>query len=656
MKISTQKAQPKQTQPSPYLTWAIPLALVAITAITYYPSLHYAFQFDDEPNIVKFYPIRYKTLSDLFFTSTRWIGHWINTIHFKLGQFEPFVYRRTNVAFHCLTGFFLFFILLFLLRRRPKTSWAHQYATVLASITSALFLLHPVQTQTVSYVVQGQLEGLSAFFCLLIIASFLLLTQCTKMWQKILACVLTFFICVLACGTKEVTIIVPALVFLIDWFFIAQGSWHEIKSRWWAHALIASTVFGCYVWLLGKNFILNILLLKIKHQNNIGNILTQSAAQKITPGAFFISQFKVVVHYLFMFLWPNTISVDYDWKLCSGFDCADCILPFLLLTGIFISVYLALKKNKTSLYAFGMLWFFICLSPRSTIMPSTELIADYKTYLASVGWLLVIASALVLFFEWAAKKWPALRHRVALVICALVGIITLSTLTYARNKVWQSGLSFWNDIVLKAPNKARGYNNYGGYLIKIKHDYEQAVWYFKRAIAIEPDTYPDPYNNISAAYALLHRIDDAILAVHKSLQINPAQPKAYNNLGIYLMQREEFDLAHKAFTQAINIYPPYGLAHFNLGRLAIKQGKKEIAWQHFKDACTKADYDTCPAGLHAYGQVSCELGKYEDAIHAYTMALKVDPNDEQARSQKEWCCERCKINRMCYDRINCLKR
>ncbi len=605
------------------LTYGTPVLLALVTFITYFPSLHYAFQFDDEPSILKFYNIRNKSLSDLFFTSTRWVSYWLNTIHYKLGIFAPYIYRRSNVIFHCLTGIILYIVLLLLLQLRPKNSFANKYAPIIAGITSGLFLLHPVQTQTVSYVIQGQLEGLSALFSFLIIFAFIILaTKTQKLMSKIVVTLIMLALCVISCGAKEITIVLPFLIPVIDWFFIAQGSWQSLKKRLWAHALIAITIWGCYLWLLGKNFFIYVFSLSIEHTNTIGNVLTESANQKITAGPFFISQFKVILHYLFMFIWPPAISVDYDWRLCNSLLAPDCFVPLLALITLFFVILWTLKKDKMNLFAFGMIWFFLCMAPRSTIMPSTELMADYKTYLASAGWLLVIAVAIVYGYQKLAKKNPLLKNKYIIASLFTAGMLSLSFMTYTRNKVWHSGLEFWADVVAKAPTKARGYNNYGVNLLE-KGNIQQAIWAFKRAIQIEPTTYPDPYNNISAAYALSNHLDLAVAALRTSLQINPYQPKSYNNIGIYLMQKGFNELAEKAFQQAIMINPHYGKAFYNLGRLHAKNNKHEQAWECFKNACTVGDYDTNPPAIITYAQSSMSLQKYEEAINAYGLLTKI---------------------------------
>lgn len=607
----------------------IPIALVIATVVAYLPSLWYAFQFDDEPSILRFYAIRFKGLGDLFFTTSRWVSFWLNTIHYKLGQFKPFVYRRTNLIFHCASGILVYALILSLLRLRPKDSRLHAYAHIIAGITSAFFLLHPIQTQTVSYVIQGQLEGLSALFCLAVLLCFVWCSQSANKRLQTLITFAIFCLCIIACGTKEITIVLPILALLIDWFFIAHGSWSALKSRWWLHAIIATTIIGCYVWLLGKKFFINVLSLNVECTSNVGNMLTETVGQKITPWPFFISQFKVILHYLLMFLWPLDMCVDYDWKLCTSLTDIDCVLPLIAIMVIFASIAYALRNNRTSLYAFGLLWFFVCIAPRSSIMPATELMCDYKTYLASVGWLLVLALLLLAIYQWAQKKIPFLQNTFITLFLALLAIVLLGLSIYERNKVWRSGRAFWCDITEKSPGKARGYNNYGVCLLD-QHNVKLAIWCFKKAIQLEPFTYPDPYNNLSAAYAIEGRLDLAILALKASLKINRYQPKSYNNLGIFFMQKKQLDWAEKAFQQAILIAPHYGKAHFNLGRVYLDQNEIRKAWQAFKNACTQADYDTEPQGVASYAQTSMHLHEYADAVRGYEMLLQIMPNNQQA--------------------------
>jgi len=94
-----QTENPKNLYSNLYLL--ITAALISIiTTLIYWPSLHYDFQFDDIANIQKYFNIRHASLTNLFFSVSRWISYWLNTLHYKIGKFDPFSYRVGNVIIH----------------------------------------------------------------------------------------------------------------------------------------------------------------------------------------------------------------------------------------------------------------------------------------------------------------------------------------------------------------------------------------------------------------------------------------------------------------------------------------------------------------------------------------------------------------------------
>ena len=214
--------------------YTVPLfsfSLILLTFIFYWPSLFYDFQFDDNLAILKQFAIRQSTFSSLFFSSTRWVGEWINTLNFGIKKFDPFVFRITNLSIHLLATLLVFLFIYLLLGRRNRESFLYQFHIQIAAFNATLFALHPLQTQTISYIIQGRLEGLSAFFVLATLLAFFFATKVKKQWKQILAIIVMFISAALAYGSKEISVVTPFLVLLTDWFFIANGKWQAIKKR-----------------------------------------------------------------------------------------------------------------------------------------------------------------------------------------------------------------------------------------------------------------------------------------------------------------------------------------------------------------------------------------------------------------------------------------
>lgn len=607
--------------------WLLPpWILAALTALSYYPSLNYRFQFDDIANIQKLFSIRHSNFNSLFFNGPRWIPFWLNSINYQLGGFAPFYYRLFNVSFHIVTGIFVFYLVSIALSGLKKNSFFKQYSYAIAYTTTALFLLHPVQTQTVSYVIQGRMEGLAGLFVIAMGISFLKFAQANSLFAKVFFGSLLIISGFLSCGTKEIAIVSPFLIMLLDWFFVAEGDWQSFKKRLFIHAGIFIMIYGIYLYFLKPTFFTKLFGLKMEARNNIGNLLTERAGEKILPGHFFISQFKVVLHYIVMFLWPFTISVEYDWKLVTHFFAVDCILPLMVLLMLAAIIAYLLKKNNTNVIGFCALWFVIAVAPRSSIIPSSELLTDYKTYLASFGILLLLASGIVKIFS---ELTPYLIARISIINHAraqylLVTLLALPTgfLTYNRNKVWRSSEEFWSNIIENAPGKARAYNNLGVALSE-QGRVQEAIPLYKKAIAMDQH-YPDPRNNLAVAYSMSNKINLAIETLKMAIKMHPYYPEAYNNLASFHITKKDFDTAEKLLNVAIKLRPHYGKAYFNMGKLQMEKQQYDKALQYFKTACTKADLDNEP-GYTVYANTALGLKKYDDAIHALTKLLTFKP-------------------------------
>ncbi len=604
------------------------LVLPALTFLFYYPSLNYSFQFDDLANITKFFDIRHYHFSRLFFSTTRWISYWLNSVHYSWGKFNPFTYRLGNVIIHSLTGVLIYYFLMLALPRIKNQKFVSTHAFFIAFTAAALFLLHPVQSQTVSYVIQGQLEGTATLFILAMSVCLMLSEYARTQGLKIFFMALVFALGILACGTKEIAIMSPFLMMVVDWFFIARGEWASFKKRIGIHALLAVTVIGIYIYFLKFSFFSKAITLKMEARNNIGNVLTEKVTDKILPVHFFISQFKVIVHYLFMFVWPFNICVEYDWKLVKSFFSYDCFIPFFFLCSLAGGIYYLLKNNATSIIAFGFLWFFVAIAPRSSFIPSSELLTDYKTYLSSMGPMLLLALALVKLLSLALETpyMPALVQRYNNHLKSTVLLSFLCCVGYAayvRNHVWRSGEEFWLNVIQNAPGKARAYNNYAVAMSE-KGLYKESLPYYIKAIDMD-NQYPDPLNNLAVAYSFLGDTDKAIECLQKSIKIQPHYPEAYNNLASFLINKQRYDEAEKALSLALHLRPHYGKAYFNWGKIWLSRNEQDKALECFRNACLKGDLDNAD-GFKIYAKVALSMKKGEEAIVACKKLLELERN------------------------------
>jgi len=604
------------------------VVLVLCVVFFYYPSLHYGFQFDDRANITNFFANRYNTLFGLAFSRTRWIVKWLHVLLYSNFKFNPFYYRLANLIIHSLNGLLIFLILLICLSTLKRENFFKRNSFLISFFTALFFLLHPVQTQTVSYVSQGQYEGLALFSMLLMGLCFLVAMKVSSKSLRYSLIVVLLLLGALSSGTKEITIACPFLIMLLDWFFVAHGDLNLFKRRWFLHCAIFSVVFFFFMYTYELLPFLKRISFAATEPNNSGNVVTADPHEVITKYQFFISQFKVFLHYVWIFVWPFNICFDYNSKLCSHIFDLDCIIPLIVLILLLFLCVRIYMHNKHNLIVFGAAWFFIAMLPRMSIIILPELICDYKTYPASLGIFFIIATVAAWMFLLIQRKVMhqlkpgAIYMSYSFIIFFLA--LGLGFSSYNRNKVWQSEVTFWQDILKNVP-KARSYSNYGAALALIEKKYDEALDYFKKAIELD-EKYARPYINMAFIYIQLGNIDEAIKAAQKGLEFSPHEHDGYNNLATALFLKRQYSQAEDAVQKALALQTWSGTSNMILGSIYKALGKYEEALESFRKACIYTDFED-ERFFYMYAETAMAVGYYDEAIDLYKRLKHLNPKE-----------------------------
>ena len=157
------------------LTLALP-AIAAITVLAYYPGMSAGFYFDDEPNLLEVPALHWTefswssvsgTVRDAHLTS-RPVANVSMAINHLASGLDPAPYHWTNLVIHLAVGLALFWVIT-LFQRRHGNAPANRTIALLAVL---LFLVHPLNIQATTYVVQ-RMTSLATLFALLAFASYL---------------------------------------------------------------------------------------------------------------------------------------------------------------------------------------------------------------------------------------------------------------------------------------------------------------------------------------------------------------------------------------------------------------------------------------------------------------------------------------------------
>ncbi len=594
-----------------------PLSLLAVTFLIYYPTLVYGFVFDDLPTIINYIHARTLDIKGMFFANSRWISRILNQYTYVNWKQNPFAYRIFDVCLHLVIAWMIFSLLFLLLSKFKKNEFVQKNAYIISLLTTALFLLHPVQTQTVTYITQMRLEGLVAFFVFATILAFACAVYSTNQIVKYCLFVVSFIFAAFGTGSKEIIVGLPFALVAIDWFFIAQGDWNEFKQRILIHLGYFSVVFG-FLFLYGNMAPSNVISIATNPVlNNRGNLLTPSAEQPITTYYYFISQFKVILHYLLIYFFPVGLSFDYGYVLSSGFFKSDVLLPLLILFGICFAVGRRWVSNFSDIVTFSFIWFFIFVLPRASIFPSTELVCDYKTYTASFGMMLLLAYFFACAVQWIFDKISifssVLIQRRAIMSGFTFLVFALCFATHSRNLVWSSELLFWQDAMNKS-GKARCYHNYATVLYEMG-DEKNAIYYFNKAIA-KDDFYAEPHINLALIYQNKGDNETAMAHYRRALEIGEGHPQLFNNLGLLHLSTGDYNRAEWCFKQALTLCPYDSRAFHNLGNAYRLQNRLQDAKQCYLKALN-GDYQGREI-YYSLGSTFFDLGEFDNALNAFS--------------------------------------
>ena len=595
-----------------YGAWLLVLLTVPVIFI-YADMLTGPFIFDDKINIeenphIHLTEITFKSLAAAAFDSPsqrRPVANISFALNYYLHGNNVVGFRLLNLIIHVISGILLYFFIRATFRTPALQSW-DMNARWISFFAAAIWMVHPLQTQSISYIVQ-RMNSLAAMFYIL---SFLLYVHFRMNRQKrskgwlLIGCILAG---ILALGSKENAATLPFFIILYEWYFFENLSLKWLKDH--------------FLGLAGLFLVMAAIALIYLGTDPLDKILAGYNIRNFTPTQRILTEFRVVIFYISLFLWPlpSRLNLDHDFALSSSV--ADPITTLFSILAIAVLVVLAvITARNHRLISFCILWFLGNLVIESSIF-ALEIIFEHRLYLPSMMFSLVI----VLLVYRLAK--PAWLKTAILCVLAIVG----SVWTYERNQVWRDRITLWQDCVKKSPQKARPYNNLGAALAD-NGQYNEALAHYHRALEINP-YYPNAYANLGFILVKQGKVEEGITQLLKSLQIKPNDYETLSNLGVALLMQERYEEAGKYLSDALEINPHFAKAHNNLGVVRRRQNRFQESIDHLRSAL-KLDPDYAEA-YNNMGVTLASQGRYEEAIKQFSAALEINPGYAKARQNLE---------------------
>jgi protein O-mannosyl-transferase len=505
--------------------------IIIAGVMAYSNSLNAAFIFDDLPTIPRnasippLWPIWNALAFDQGGVAIgRPMAGLTFALNYAIGKNQTYGYHVFNLLIHILSALILCGVV------RRTLAWGRlkaDYASAspfLGLGVALIWLLHPLQTESVTYISQ-RTESLMGLFFLLTLYFFIRSVQGNFSFRWKTIAVLT---CALGMASKEVMVTCPLIILFYDRVFC--GSWREIlKKRLCFYLCLAST------W----GILIKSLFVTLPAGMNLG--YAGFFLESLTPLTNLKTQVTVVLHYIKLVFWPHPLVLDYfNWPIVQSLS---SILPqlFIMLSLLGATVWAVFKRP---VLGFLGIWFFLILAPSSSFLPMpTEIAAEKRMYLPLIAWcVLFVVGGYHLLNKLKRRSLFSLALVLLLIIAAVLGWFT-----YLRNEDYQSRHSIWKDTVQKRPENSRAWKNYGNALLD-KGKHVESTYAFKRAIELQPS------------------------------------PEAYNDLGVALWRWDKLEAARQAFEDAVNLDRRHTRAHINLAELDRGAGKVPKAIKRLEDA------------------------------------------------------------------------
>ncbi len=608
--------------------WGWALALVVAAAAAYWNSLNAPFVFDDIPAIVENPSIRRLWQPEAppragSAVDGRPLVNWTFAVNYALGGLDPRGYHLANLLIHAGAGLLLWGCLRRTLHRPAMPAWLREKAEPVAWASALVWLLHPLQTESVTCVVQ-RTECLAGLVYLAALYAFARATTPgepgPRQWLAV-----SVMAAWLGMAAKETVATLPLVVLLADRTFGAGSFRESLRRRRWYYGGLA------FSWLLLAG-------LMIATQGRGGTIML---GREVTAWMSLLTQSRAITMYLGLAVWPHPLVLDYGNFVTDTVTSLREVAPqFLLVSALVLATLWAVVRRPVP--GFAGAWFFLILGPSSSVIPLlTQMRAEHRMYLPLAA---LVVPAVALLWRYAGRVAPWMLGAWAL---------ALGATTVARNHDYRSELAIWTDTAEKRPDNPRAVYSKSVMLersgdlavaeqacreaLRLKPDYveanlalaqillrtgraEEAQPLLAKVQALGPET-SNTFNNLGHAYALSGDADRAIAAFEAALRLDPRNHEAHNNLGYYLAAKGRRAEAIAHFRESVSLHPG-PVAYRNLGAALLEAGETDASIAAFTEAL-RLEPGSAPV-LFSLGSAYAKAARYEEAAAQFTAAVRAD--------------------------------
>ncbi len=630
-------------------TFAV-VMLLLLAFLPYLNSLANGFVYDDRQQILENPYIHSFRYLGRIFGSTVWsfegaqgisnyyrpLMSFAYLIDYKLFGRLPFGFHLTNVVLHAAVVLLVFAVTERLFQDR-----------LVSFMASGVFALHPVHTESVSWIAAITDLELSLFFLLTVWLYLRIPDGGTKRSRSALSYFFLFAAYSLALLSKEQALVLPALVIVYEHFYRRDRSTSNFgdKLRRYLPLCVLAAAYLAF-----RGFAL-------------GGFAPAIWRPNMSWSTVLLSAIALTGSYLGKLVWPVHLVAFYVFHESRSMRDPQVLAGLLGLTAC-AALFIWLWREARP-FSFALIWMGATLAPvlNPRWMPA-QVFAERYLYLPSVGFCWLLGGGVAKLWREANQEAPSrevrsgtrafMRQAIAVSV-AVVGCLYAAR-TVERNRDWRSEDVLYHRTLEAEPDAQVIHTNLGvnyadagnwaaaerewtlalgpgqasavtlndlGLVRKHQKRYDEAEDLFQQALKLRPK-YMDPHKNLAEMYEEIGRINDADNEFRRAVSLAPLDTNTRNTYGEFLRKHGRASEAREQFARSVEAdanWPAYD----SLGDLDVAAGNSQKAREEYQAAVRLNPIDN-----HAYfglAMLDEKEGRIIDAVREYRAGLETDPRN-----------------------------
>lgn len=359
--------------------------IAAMVLIAYSNTFTASFHFDDNPSIIENSGIRHVTAEGIINTllGQRPVVYLSIMFNYAVSGLNVVGWHIFNVSVHIMNSIFVYLLVLWTLTLPVFGNEYAEKARRMALFCALLFGVHPVQTESVTYII-SRTELLATCFYL---ASFLFFIKQAQT-GKFRYAVGMLVTALLSMGSKEWAVTLPALLFVYDYLFLADGKLKMVLSRWYLYLLAAIP------------WVIVFRTLNLTSPGGAGGVgFNLVSTTGITPWTYLLTSQNVIWTYIRLLILPINQNLDYDYAIAKTLFEFPTIISFLGHLAVLALAFVLYWKKGWKLIPFAVAWFYIGISPTQSFVPVVDVIFEHRVYMPSIGFFVAFIVAYEMVFD-----------------------------------------------------------------------------------------------------------------------------------------------------------------------------------------------------------------------------------------------------------------